>query len=113
MVWPMPKAFPAYSPAPSQTAESVLISLPGAEVLETQEPPVPAMLRPLPPLVWCQPDFSSGMGHLIHDWPPASLRIGWLRFRVLFQAGIVFLFCLRKRKQNKTQKATLGLRDAY
>lgn len=38
---------------------------------------------------------------------------GWLRVYALFQAGIDFLFCLRERKQNKTQKAALGVRDAY
>lgn len=45
----MPKSFPSNCPAPSQTAESVLISVPGEEVLETQEPPAPAVLGPPAP----------------------------------------------------------------
>lgn len=56
-----PKAFPSNSPAPGHT-ESVLSSLPAAEVLEKQEPPAPAVLGALPPPVWNRPDFSSGMG---------------------------------------------------
>lgn len=91
--WHVPKSFPSKGPAPGQTAESVLISVPGAEVLEMQEPP--AVLGPPPPLVWCPPDFLSGIGHLIHDWPPASLTHGlasvlspipsWHRLSVLFK----------------------------
>lgn len=70
---PKPPLQTALLPAPGPTAESVLISLPRAEVSETQEPPAPPRRSSLPPPVWYRPDFSSGVGHRIRAWPPASL----------------------------------------